>query len=401
MNAEKLIEFTNVNLFDGKHSEILPRVNVVIEENSGKIKLIAKEHCQLAYKRVDLHGKYMIPGLINAHTHIMMDPEKNKLEYLSETEVTVNALNNLKKILRSGVTYIRDCGCAFNTDIKLASLHVDGPQIIASGRPMTMTGGHADFVEGIDGSVKWGHIVDSENEMRRCVRRQFKIGSKNIKVMATGGVMSATDEVDDIELSSGELKVAVSEAHSKHMTVASHAQGNRGIQISLDAGVDSIEHGIYIDEKQAEFMKRNQIYLVPTLNAPVSIAKYGVGKLPNYMLRKNDSVKEDFFKNVAMAIKRGVKVVVGTDAGTPYNTFETGTWQEIELLYSLGATPAQALFGATSYAAELLKISADYGTLEPGKKADFLVIDNNPLEDLTAIEQIDKLIFQNGKQVRI
>lgn len=96
MNAETLIEFTNVNLFDGKHSEILPRVNVVIEENSGKIKLIAKEHCQLAYKRVDLHGKYMIPGLINAHTHIMMDPEKNKLEYLSETEVTVNALNNLK-----------------------------------------------------------------------------------------------------------------------------------------------------------------------------------------------------------------------------------------------------------------------------------------------------------------
>jgi imidazolonepropionase-like amidohydrolase len=92
---------------------------------------------------------------------------------------------------------------------------------------------------------------------------------------------------------------------------------------------------------------------------------------------------------------------LGTDAGTPYNTFETGTWQEIELLYSLGATPAQALFGATSYAAELLKISADYGTLEPGKKADFLVIDNNPLEDLTAIEQIDKLIFQNGKQVRI
>jgi imidazolonepropionase-like amidohydrolase len=399
MNEELLTEFIDVNLFDGKHAEILPHINIVVEENSGKIRSITKDHCKMANKKIDFHGKYVIPGLINAHTHIMMDPKKNKLEYLSETEVTVNALRNLKKLLRAGVTYIRDCGCAFNTDIKLTSLHVIGPKIVPSGRPMTITGGHADFLEGLDGSVTWGNIVNSEDDMRHCVREQFKLGSKNIKVMATGGVMSANDEVDDIELSRGEIEVAVTEAHSKHMTVASHAQGNRGIQISLEAGVDSIEHGIYIDEKQAKFMKQQQIYLVPTLNAPTSIARFGVGKLPDYMLRKNDSVKADFFKNVAMAIKRGVKVVVGTDAGTPFNDFETGTWREIELLHSLGATPAQALFGATRYAAELLKIDSNYGTLEPGKQADFLVINNNPLVDLTAIEQTDKLVFQDGKQV--
>lgn len=395
----------NVSLFDGVHDKWQVNSYVSFDKKTGKITAIGQGEppANDEGKTFDGQGKFLLPGLINAHTHLMLDPLGNKMDHLSETEITVNALRSLQLLINAGVTYIRDCGCAFDTDIKLADLmkegRVFGPEIMPSGRPMTMTGGHADFVEGVDGDVVWGHITDSADEMRKAVREEFKYGAKNIKVMATGGVMSATDEIDDIELSEDELEVAVQEAHSKHMTVAAHAQGNRGIQISLEAGVDSIEHGIYIDQKQARYMKEHDIYLVPTLNAPTCIAENGPGILPDYMLRKNDQVKEDFFKNIGAAIKEGVKVVVGTDAGTPFNRFDNGTAKEIELLTSVGATNAQALFGATRYAAELLQISADHGTVEIGKYADLLLLDSDPLQDITAIEKAKRQVFKKGQLV--
>lgn len=395
----------HVSLFDGVQEKLQKNSWLSFDEKTGRIIQIGngEPDQQKDVKIIDAQGKYLLPGLINTHTHIMMDPIHNKLDHLSETECTVNGINNLKQLLSAGVTYIRDCGCAFDTDIKLMQLmserKVSGPQIVPSGRPMTMTGGHGDFIEGVDGDTVWGHLTDSVDEMRHAVRVQFKHGSKNIKVMATGGVMSATDEIDDIELNGSELAMAVHEAHSKHMTVASHAQGNLGIQLSLDAGVDSIEHGIYIDEQQAEFMREKNIFLVPTLNASQCIADDGKGILPDYMIRKNDKVKQDFFKNVAMALKKGVKVAVGTDAGTPFNRFDIGTAREIELLVSIGASTAQALFGATRYAAELLKIDDAYGTLEEGKFADMLLLDENPLTDIAVLQKGHKEVFQKGHRV--
>jgi imidazolonepropionase-like amidohydrolase len=219
--------------------------------------------------------------------------------------------------------------------------------------------------------------------------------------MATGGVMSAGDNIDDTALTPAEMRVAVEEAHHKGKTVAAHAQGNSGIQNALDAGVDSIEHGIYVDEKQADLMIKRHVYLVPTLNAAASISKYGRDKLPAYMIRKNDQVKTDFFKNISMAFQKGVKVIVGTDAGTPFNSFKTGTWEEMQLLVNeIGATPTQALFSATQYAADLLGISENYGTLEVGKYADFLVLKADPTQNIDAITQKDKVVYQHGKKIK-
>lgn len=397
--------FYNTYLFNGKGNGIKPQAWFRVE--SGKITELetGKPKYSSSDLLVDLNGKYVVPGLINAHTHIMMNPVTNKLEYLSETEVTATAIQNLNDLIESGVTYIRDCGCAFNTDIKLRDFSrthsLKAPGIVASGRPMSMTGGHGDFKEGENGTIDWSYLTDSPNEMCKSVRTALKLGADNIKVMATGGVMSAGDNIDDTALIVAEMKVAVEEAHHKGKTVAAHAQGNSGIQNALDAGVDSIEHGIYVDDSQAQFMIDHNVRLVPTLNAAASISKYGRGKLPDYMIRKNDQVKADFFKNISMAFKKGVKVIVGTDAGTPFNSFKTGTWEEMQLLVNeIGATPTQALQAATEQAADLIGISDEYGTLEPGKYADFLVLDKDPTQDIKAITQNDKLVYQHGNQVK-
>jgi imidazolonepropionase-like amidohydrolase len=234
--------------------------------------------------------------------------------------------------------------------------------------------------------------------MCKAVRKAFKYGAKNIKVMATGGVMSATDEIDDTELSLEELQMAVKEAHSKHMTVAAHAEGANGIHNAVLAGVDSIEHGSYVTDEDIQLMKEKGIYLTPTLIAGYTIPKYGEGKLPKYMLDKANSFLKTYFERIGAAIKAGVKISFGTDAGTPFNDF-SATPFELQLLTEVGATNEQALMAASQNSAHLLHIDEDYGTLEVGKFADFLVLDENPLDKIEAVQQDDKTVYQHGVKV--
>lgn len=394
--------YKNFNLFDGNKASIQKDAWFIVDDESGKIVKLGFKDTPNSQEVVDLKGKYVMPGLINAHTHIMMNPQTNKLEYLSEAEVTFTVLKNLKELLKAGITYIRDCGCAFDVDIKLARLQAEGQlggtEILPSGRPMSMTGGHGDFTEGLDGETTWGNLVDSTDEMRKAVRHEFKLGAKNIKVMATGGVMSATDQIDDTELSVDEIKTAVEEAHSKHMTVAAHAEGANGIHNAIVAGVDSVEHGSYVTDEDIDLMLKQGTYLTPTLIAAYTIPEYGEGKLPQYMLDKANSFIKDFYERVGVAAKAGVKLTFGTDAGTPFNGFKDAT-KEFEMMTSVGATNEQALFASSKNSAKLLGIDKDYGTLEEGKVADFLVLDNDPVADVKAIQQEDKAVYKKGIKV--
>jgi imidazolonepropionase-like amidohydrolase len=390
--------YKNFKLFDGNKFKIQENAWFVVDDESGKITKLGFNESPDMENAVDLKNKYVMPGLVNAHTHIMMNPQTNKLNYLSEAEVTFTALKNLKELLKSGVTYVRDCGCAFDVDIKLRRLQdegqLGGTEIMPSGRPMSMTGGHGDFTEGLDGETTWGNLVDSQDEMRKAVRREFKLGAKNIKVMATGGVMSATDQIDDTELTEEEIATAVEEAHSKHMTVAAHAEGANGIHNAVVAGVDSIEHASYITDEDIEQVLKKGIYVSPTLIAAYTIPEYGEGKLPQYMLDKANAFIKDFYERIGACVKAGVKLTLGTDAGTPFNGFKD-TAKELELLTTVGATNEQAL-SASINSAKLMGIDDEYGTLEIGKMADFLVLDNDPVADVKAVQQVDKEVYKKG-----
>lgn len=393
--------YKNCTMFDGLHDEMQKNAQFVVDEESGKFTAVGDDAVK-ADKEVDLGGKYVMPGMIDAHTHMMMNAETNKLYFLSETEVTVQALANLKEGLQAGLTSIRDCGCAFNVDIKLNKLRKAhpfiGPKIMPSGRPMSITGGHGDFAEGEDGQTPWGHLVDSQDQMRHAVRENFKEGAENIKMMATGGVMSATDQVDDVELSLPEMKTAVEEAHSKHMTCCAHAEGRRGIHDAILAGVDSVEHGNHLAHEDVQLMKDKGIFLTPTLIAGYTIQNYGQGKLPDYMLKKCDQEMKVFFANVGYAIKQGVKLAFGTDSGTPFNPFKLAPL-ELELMTQAGATNFQALRAATMGSATLMHKDKEVGSIEKGKAADFLVLDEDPLANIKAVQQEHKGVYQNGKKM--
>lgn len=392
--------FVHCQLFDGVTDHYLPDAYFTVNA-AGEISDLGTGTPTTTEKTLDLHGKYVIPGLMNVHTHLMMSGTSGRPnDHLSETEVAYRALRNLKALARDGVTYIRDCGCAFDVDLKLARLQragdLGGTEIDGSGRPISIIGGHGDEPQGLNGESNFGHLVNSATDVRRAVRENFKLGAGNIKVMATGGVMSAADEVDDTELTEEEIQVAVSEAHSKHMTVASHAQGNRGIQLSLEAGVDSIEHGIYLDADQLALMKAQGTYLVPTLSPCDKIDRYGKGIVPDNVYRKNAGVKDFFYQNMRTALTSGVNYAVGTDAGTPFNGFATGTTDELVLMTQMGLTPFEALLGATKNAAKLLQIDKRYGTLAPGKMADFVVLHADPLAAIQAVQQPDKQVYKKG-----
>ena len=394
--------YLNCNLFQGTSDQVQSDAWMVVNNETGKLTHVGQgNYSGSADNTVDLKGRYVMPGLVDAHTHMFMNPLTNKLYYLTETEGTLQALENLRAGLKAGLTYVRDCGAAFDVDVKLQKYRdvqpFVGPQIMPSGRPMSMTGGHGDFTEGEHGETTWGYLVDSPDQMRHAVRCAFKEGAKNIKVMATGGVMSSTDQVDDTELSLEELQMAVKEAHSKHMTVAAHAEGATGIHNAVVAGVDSVEHGCYVRHEDIELMKQQGTFLTPTLIAGYTIPKYGQGKLPQYMLDKAEAFLDDFFLHVGDAIKSGVKLAFGTDSGTPFNEFKDAP-VELSLMVKAGATNYQALRAAGLGSATLLGVADEYGSLEPGKFADFLVLDQNPLADVTAVQQEDKQVYQHGQR---
>lgn len=389
--------FSDFALFDGKNEALKTNAWMLVDDQTGKITDCGNQKQPTADQNVSLNGKYIVPGLINCHTHITMDPNTGDGGTAANVvSSTVHAVDNLHTLLKSGVTYIRECGSTYDIDITLSHLIAEGqiqqaPEIMPSGRPYSMTGGHGDF-------ANFGHLVDSPDEMRKAVRQGQKIGSKAIKVMATGGVMTKNDFMDDPQLSTAEIEAAVEEAHHKGNIVAAHAEGNPGILNAIKAGVDSIEHGFYVNDEEIDMMLQQGTYLTPTIVADWAIPEYGHGILPDWEIKKAADALDDLCQNIAHAHERGVAVTLGTDAGTPFNDFSM-TPVELQLMVEHGFSEYEALLISSQNSAKLMKIDHEYGTLEPNKYADFLVLDQNPLTDIKAMQQADKAVYKKGKQV--
>lgn len=373
------ILFKNADIVDVIGESVIANGSVLVED--GMIKEIGTEITAPAgAKTVDLGGKTMLPGLFNCHVHMCSDAGNGVRAKLSDAAITVRALKNLKTLVNSGVTYIRDAGAPNYIDVDLHNAQLNGeilaPEMQTACRCICMTGGHGHTD---------GREADGPDDCRKAAREQLKAGANWIKVMATGGVMTKGVEPGSPQLTEEELRAAIEEAHKAGAKTFTHAQGMNGIKNALRAGVDSIEHGFFMDDWCFDWMKEHNVFFVPTLAAPYWIKYYGTDAgIPDYMVRKVENTIEAHADTFRRAHKAGVKIALGTDAGTPFNKYDKTAF-ECVLMVENGMTPMEAIQCGTINAAELLSVKETHGSITVGKKANFSIFEKNPLEDIHAL----------------
>ena len=356
---------------------------------------------------VDVGGRYLLPGLFDCHTHVTIS-NINLLGML-QTPFSYRffeTVRNLAATLRVGITTVRDAaGADAGVRQAVADGLVPGPRLQISVTLLSQTGGHGDgwFRSGQVVSF-WptypgmpDGLVDGPEAMRRKVRELVRAGADVIKVATSGGVLSPTDDPRHAHFRDDELTALVGEAAAAGRWVMAHAQGGDGIKAAVRAGVRSVEHGIYLDDEAIGLLLDRGAWLVPTLVAPrgvLAAAEAGMA-IPDAARRKAVEVAEAHADSFRRAVAAGVKVAMGTDSGiTPHGR----NLAELELMAKGGMTPAQVLAATTSSAAELLGLSGELGTLEPGRRADVVVVDGDPFELATLGDRIAAVV-KDGRLV--
>ncbi len=346
--------------------------------------------------RVDLSGKVMIPGMIDAHVHCLMDASADpmgELQRRTQTMTVLQAAKHLEATARAGVTWVRDLGGYGYLEMSLQEAvecgMISGSRMLVAGKVITMTGGHGHPM---------GREADGEAEVRKAAREQLKAGAQVVKVMATGGVLTPGVEPGAAQLTEKEMSAAVQEAHKAGRRVATHAQGTEGIKNALRAGVDSVEHGLFLDEEAVAMMRDKGVWLVPTLTATRRIveAQTDAG-IPAFAVRKAEDALQGHLQSFRMALDAGVRVAMGTDAGTPFNSHGDNL-QELQLMVQEGMSPSDAIFAASGGAAELLGIADRAGALKAGRLADMVVLREDPLQDIESIRRPER-VYMGGRRL--
>ena len=328
---------------------------------------------------VDGAGWTLLPGLIDTHVHLQFDGgadfEKESKELTTAGFAAVKATVNAKRHLEAGVTTVRDLGGMGGASVDVARAVaaglVPGPRILAAGHALTVTGGHGH-------NVAFAREIDGVDAMRRAVREEIRHGATTIKLIATGGVLTPGIPASFTAFTPEELGAAVREAHQREHPVAAHAIGAEGIRAAVLAGVDSIEHCNQLTPATAREMVARGTFRSPTICAIRGILDHA-DQVPDYAVAKAREIGGDSERSHRTAIGAGVRHVCGTDAGTPFNAHGNAA-QEILHMVDWGMRPLEALRAATADGAELLRL-IDTGTIEPGKRADLLLVDGDPIDD--------------------
>jgi imidazolonepropionase-like amidohydrolase len=397
-------------------STIVIRDGRVVDVRNGLLDASVAEFAGAAV--IDLRDKYVLPGLVDSHVHLTLDAG-GVLSQLEEVQLSpaakaFNALTNAHKTLAAGFTTVRNLGDRDGVTLALRDAirdgQVVGPNIIDAGTSISTTSGHMDPALGFrddlrDALDRHENLCDGADACRRAVRLQVARGVDVIKIATTGGVNSRIGAGLGQQMFDDEVRAIVETAKLYGKKVAVHAHGADGVKVALAAGVDSIEHGTTLDDECLELFRRSGAYYVPTLST-VNGYLERIAADPNAysptVRAKVDLRIRITGESLRKAVPKGVKIAFGTDAGVSKHGRNA---DEFELMVKNGMTPVQALEAATVNAADLLGLSADVGTLEPGKRADLIAVDGDPLTDVTVLKRVpfvmkDGAVFKDERTGR-
>ncbi len=383
-------------VFDGK-GQMLEGISVLVED--GRIARMAPcgEFDGFSGEVADTGGGTLLPGLTDCHVHLCYQGTADPVATLSKLapgEIVIKALQHAQYTLRRGITGVRDCGgkdyLEFAVRDAVKNGVFTGPTIHAAGRMICMTGGHGN---------RWGRVADGCDEVVKAVREQIHAGCDLIKIMATGGVMTPGVNPEDAHYSAEELAAGIHEAGRFHRRTASHAQGTDGILNAVRGGIDSIEHGFFMDELCVREMNDRGVYLVPTISALRNILNHADAGIPAFIVEKARRVEEQHRESLQAHYQAGGKIAMGTDAGTPFNLHGDNA-RELAYMVDYGMSAKDALTAACFNGADLMGLD-DRGAIAEGAVADLLIVAGNPLEDIAMAAdcQNHRAVYKGGRLV--
>ena len=403
INADTLLHVGN--LLDTNDGKVAKAVTIKIKGN--KIAEITKGYATPTQNDevVNLKQSYVLPGFMDMHVHLAQEyvPKAERQSKIEPEYRALFAANAASKTLMAGFTSVRNVGDGGMETISLREAInqglVIGPRIFTSGKTIATTGGHGDPTNGMPKDnyappTPEEGVIDSPEEAIKAVRQRYKDGTDGIKITATGGVLSVAKSGENPQFTDAELIAIVSTANDYGLWTAAHAHGKEGMKRAVLAGINSIEHGTYMDQEIMDLMKARGTYYVPTIMAGDWVAEKA--KIPNFfpalVKPKAEKIGPQITSTFAQAYKAGVKIAFGTDSGV---SAHGDNWQEFILMTNAGMSNEDALKSATIETAKLLRVEDQLGQIKPGMFADIIAFQKNPTEDISIVKNVS-FVMKDG-----